>query len=65
MQKPGRFDGVGFGLLGLWIAGMQYMLDEGQEQDWLGDERIRWAIFCLVVFFVIFIFYELWSKEPW
>src|SRR5271166_4524735 len=29
--KPGKFDGVGFGLLGLWVASMQFILDKGQE----------------------------------
>ena len=62
--KPGKLDGVGLGLLGIWIAGMQYMLDEGQEQDWFGDERVRWAIACMVIFFIIFIVYELRHKNP-
>lgn len=31
--NPGKFDGVGFGLLGIWVACMQYVLDKGQEQD--------------------------------
>jgi MFS transporter, DHA2 family, multidrug resistance protein len=41
--KPGKFDAWGFGLLGLWIGCLQFILDKGQEQDWFGDERICWA----------------------
>ncbi len=62
--KPGRFDGVGFGLLGLWIAAMQFMLDKGQEQDWFGDIRIRWAIGVMIGGFLLFIIYELLHPKP-
>ncbi len=62
--KPGRFDGVGFGLLGLWIAAMQFMLDKGQEQDWFGDLRIRWAIGVMIGGFIMFILWELYHPRP-
>ena len=62
--KPGRFDGVGFGLLGLWISCLQYILDKGQEQDWFGDARIRWAAVILVLSFVIFMVREFRNKQP-
>ena len=62
--KPGRFDGVGFGLLGLWIAALQFALDKGQEQDWFGDIRIRWAIGVMIGAFILFIVYELWHPKP-
>ncbi|MGI4830043.1 MAG: DHA2 family efflux MFS transporter permease subunit, partial [Janthinobacterium lividum] len=57
--NPGKLDGVGLGLLGLWIAGMQYMLDKGQEQDWFGDIRIRWAIAVMIGGLIAFVVYEL------
>ncbi len=62
--KPGRFDGVGFGLLGLWIAAMQFMLDKGQEQDWFGDIRIRCAIGVMIGGFFLFILWELLHPKP-
>ncbi len=62
--KPGRFDGVGFGLLALWIAGMQFMLDKGQEQDWFGDIRIRWAIGVMIGGFLLFVLWELLHDKP-
>ncbi|MGI4828261.1 MAG: DHA2 family efflux MFS transporter permease subunit, partial [Janthinobacterium lividum] len=62
--NPGKLDGVGLGLLGLWIAGMQYMLDKGQEQDWFGDIRIRWAIAVMIGGLIAFVVYELRRPKP-
>src|SRR5579859_6249258 len=33
--KPGRLDGIGLGLLVVWLGAMQIVLDKGQEDDWL------------------------------
>src|SRR5579875_3176233 len=62
--NPGKFDGVGFGLLGIWVACMQYVLDKGQEQDWFGDIRIVWGTILFVVFFTAYIWYQLRAKKP-
>ena len=62
--KPGKLDGVGLGLLGLWIAAMQYMLDKGQEQDWFGDIRIRWSIGVMLGGFISFVLWELFHPKP-
>ncbi len=62
--RPGKLDGVGLGLLGLWIAAMQYMLDKGQEQDWFGDMRIRWAVGLMIVGLIAFVVYELNHPRP-
>lgn len=62
--KPGRLDGVGLGLLGLWIAGMQYMLDKGQEQDWFSDIRIRWSAGVMIGGLILFVVYELVHPKP-
>lgn len=62
--KPGKFDYIGFGLLGLWISALQYVLDKGQEQDWFGDIRIRWGIALCVTVFLIWTFYQIKAKKP-
>jgi DHA2 family multidrug resistance protein len=62
--KPGKFDGVGIGLLGLWIGALQFVLDKGQEQDWFGDVRIRWAAGIVVVAFAAFLIWEFRHKNP-
>jgi DHA2 family multidrug resistance protein len=62
--KPGRFDGIGFGLLAIWLAALQIVLDKGQEDDWFGATWIRWAVAVLAVCFVSFIIWELRSHNP-
>lgn len=62
--KPGRFDFVGFGLLGLWVSALQFVLDKGQEQDWFGDARIRWGVGIALVAFIAYIIYQLKARHP-
>ena len=40
---PGKFDGIGLGLLAVWLGCLQIILDKGQEDDWFGATWIRWA----------------------
>src|SRR5262249_17260746 len=53
--NPGRIDSIGLGLLAIWLACMQIILDKGQEDDWFGATWIRWAFFVLVITFVAFL----------
>jgi MFS transporter, DHA2 family, multidrug resistance protein len=62
--KPGRFDGIGFGLLAIWLGALQIVLDKGQEDDWFGAVWIRWAVAILVICFVAFLARELRMREP-
>ncbi len=62
--KPGRFDGWGFGLLGLWIGCLQFILDKGQEQDWFADPSICWAAGICVLGFIAFLLREFLHKKP-
>jgi DHA2 family multidrug resistance protein len=62
--KPGRFDGIGFGLLAIWLGALQIVLDKGQEDDWFGATWIRWTVTILVVFFIAFLSWELRQREP-
>jgi DHA2 family multidrug resistance protein len=39
-----NIDYLGFGFLALWLATLQYVLDRGQELDWLGSATITWGI---------------------
>jgi DHA2 family multidrug resistance protein len=56
--KPGKFDGVGLGLLGLWIGCLQFILDKGQELDWFGDTLITVAAVITVLGFIAFLVRE-------
>jgi DHA2 family multidrug resistance protein len=62
--NPGKFDGIGLGLLGVWLGCLQIILDKGQEDDWFGATWIRLAAAMLVTSFVAFIIRELRHKQP-
>ena len=62
--KPGRLDGVGLGLLAVWLGCLQIILDKGQEDDWFGATWIRWAFLVLAVCFVLFLIREFRHKQP-
>src|SRR5580704_5216415 len=57
--KPGKFDGIGLGLLALWLGALQIMLDKGQEDDWFGSGLIRWMAVLFVIGLVGFLWREL------
>jgi MFS transporter, DHA2 family, multidrug resistance protein len=60
----GRFDGIGFGLLALWLGALQIMLDKGQEVDWFGAVWMRWAALILIAAFIAFIVRQLRRRDP-
>src|SRR5579871_4140128 len=62
--KPGRIDSIGLGLLAIWLACLQIILDKGQEDDWFGATWIRWAFTFLIVAFIAFIVRELTAEKP-
>ncbi len=62
--KPGRIDGIGLGLLALWLGALQVILDKGQEDDWFGAQWIRWTAVILIVTFVAFLWRELTAQAP-
>ena len=57
-------DFVGFGLLAVWLATMQIVLDKGQEADWFGAEWVRWFTFISVTSFLGFIIWEFVTDHP-
>jgi MFS family permease len=52
-------DGVGLGLLVLWVGALQIMLDKGQELDWFHSSTIVALAVVAVVVFSVFIVWEL------
>src|SRR6202034_4150072 len=60
--KPGRIDSIGLGLLAIWLACLQIILDKGQEDDWFGATWIRWAFALLIAGFIAFLVRELTVK---
>ncbi|KQM59831.1 MULTISPECIES: DHA2 family efflux MFS transporter permease subunit [unclassified Sphingomonas] len=59
-----RIDAVGLGLLVVWIAALQILLDEGRNHDWFAAAEIRWLAVIAAVGFVAFLIWELTEKEP-
>src|SRR3984893_16985953 len=61
---PGKFDGIGLGLLAVWLGALQIILDKGQEDDWFGATWIRWAAAILATSFVSFLIREFRHERP-
>src|ERR1700735_2647788 len=62
--QPAKFDGIGLGLLAVWLGALQIILDKGQEDDWFGAIWIRWATAILILAFIAFLWRELKLKKP-
>ncbi len=62
--KPGKLDTFGLGLLAVWLACLQIILDKGQEDDWFGSVWIRWATAILIITFVGFVWRMLTQHRP-
>jgi DHA2 family multidrug resistance protein len=60
----GKLDGLGLGLLAIWLGALQIVLDKGQEDDWFGATWIRWAVVILVTAFIAFLVRELKHDKP-
>ena len=57
-------DGVGLGLLVLWVGALQVMLDKGKDLDWFHSTQIV-ALACVaVVAFAVFLVWELTEEHP-
>ena len=62
--KRTRFDGIGLGLLAVWLGALQIILDKGQEDDWFGATWVRWACIVLIVGFVAFLIRQFSASQP-
>lgn len=57
-------DFVGFGMLAIWLATLQVILDKGQEEDWFSSDWIRWCSLISGLSFVGFLIRELRTGHP-
>jgi MFS transporter, DHA2 family, multidrug resistance protein len=62
--KRSSIDYVGFGLMALWLATLQIMLDKGQDEDWFSSSFIVWLTVISVVSLIAFVVWELRVKDP-
>jgi len=63
-NKKATIDYIGFGLLILWLATMQILLDKGQEADWFGADWVRWFAVVSVLSFLGFVWWEFTTEHP-
>jgi DHA2 family multidrug resistance protein len=59
-----NIDYVGLGLLAIWLATLQYVLDRGQELDWFGSRSILFSSFISAIAFIAFLARELTAEQP-
>ncbi|MGE5213386.1 MAG: DHA2 family efflux MFS transporter permease subunit [Nitrospirota bacterium] len=59
-----NIDYLGLGLLAIWLATLQYVLDRGQELDWFGSRAILFSTIIAAIAFVAFIARELTAEQP-
>ena len=57
-------DGVGLGLLVIWVGALQIMLDRGKDLDWFESPQIAILAIVVVVGFVLFLVWELTERHP-
>jgi DHA2 family multidrug resistance protein len=62
--KVEKIDFAGFGLLAIWLATLQIILDKGEQEDWFASLWIRWFAVLSVVCFIGFIIRELTTEHP-
>lgn len=63
-SKPNGIDKIGFGLLTLWLATMQIVLDKGEDAGWFGAVWIRWTALISAAAFLGFVLWELRCNHP-
>ena len=56
-------DGVGLALLALGLGSLQYVLNEGERNDWFGDSTIVAFAFCALFGLVAFVLWELFGAR--
>src|SRR2546427_442325 len=57
-------DGVGLGLLVIWVGALQIMLDKGKDLDWFASGQITALGIAASVGFALFIVWELTERHP-
>src|SRR6266700_6425812 len=57
-------DGIGLGLVVLWVGALQIVLDRGKDLDWFGSGQIVTLAIVSVVGFALFVVWELTDRHP-
>lgn len=62
--RPGRIDGLGFGLMALGLGTLQIILDKGQQDDWFAATWLCLAAAVCIIALILFVLRELLAKNP-
>src|SRR5580700_9362104 len=63
-QRKAPFDVTGIGLLIVAVSSMQYVLDQGQRDDWFSDQSIQLCSLLALLATSVFVWWELRIAEP-
>jgi MFS transporter, DHA2 family, multidrug resistance protein len=63
-RQKARVDVIGIGLLIVAVSCMQYVLDQGQHDDWFSDRTIVLCTWLAVIATGVFVWWELRVAEP-
>lgn len=63
-ERSSSVDYVGFGLMAVWLATLQIILDKGQQDDWFEATWIVWFSVVSALSMLAFIAWELRAKHP-
>ncbi len=63
-RRGGQIDYIGFGVMAIWLATLQIILDRGQQDDWFNAAWLRWASGISLVSMIAFIAWELRTPHP-
>lgn len=64
LGKRSSIDLVGLGLLVVWVAALQIMLDEGKNLDWFASTQIVTLAIVAVLGFAVFLIWEMHEENP-
>jgi len=63
-NAPPKLDWLGFGALGIAIAGLQLLLDRGQEKDWFASSEICIEALVACSAFYVFLVHTFTAENP-
>jgi DHA2 family multidrug resistance protein len=63
-NRAAAIDFIGFGLMAVWLATLQVILDKGQQEDWFASDWVCWFAVISVVSMIAFIIRELCVEHP-
>jgi DHA2 family multidrug resistance protein len=64
LQKGLRVDYIGFALVAVGLASLEFVLDEGQKNDWFGSNMIVFFALLSAVSLIALVPWELTRKDP-